>query len=149
MTRWRFILGLALAAPGVASPQLVTGTTPTTTDAGGSSGAAAPVLSCTLNGPLDRTTTRSSDCLTCHDGSKVTSGAPDARTGHRYDVEYYTAGKPDLRESPTSYDPRVVLPGNKITCCTCHDPASTLPYHLAASTSGDVARRLCVACHVQ
>lgn len=147
MPRWWFIFAMSLV-PCAALSQTVTGTT-TTTNAGATSDTPAPVLSCALNAPLDRMTTPSSYCLTCHDGSKASSGAPDARTGHRYDIEYYTAGKPDLRQDPTAYNSRVVLPGNKLTCCTCHDPASSLPYHLAASTSGAVDKRLCVACHIQ
>lgn len=148
MARWCLILAASLA-PWVASSQAVTGAGTPAAGAGATPVPTAPALSCTLDAPLDRMATPSSDCLACHDGSKTASGASDARSGHRYDVEYHTDGKPDLRRDPTGYDSRVVLPGGKLTCCTCHDPASSLPYHLAAPTSGAVERRLCVACHVQ
>jgi hypothetical protein len=109
--------------------------------AGIATAAGDPAL-CTVGHPLDRKTTPSSDCVACHDGTN----ASNAKTGHRFDVEYVAAG--DLRKDPETFDPKVVLgTGNKVTCLTCHDPASDLPLHLAAPTSGLPEQRLCVACH--
>lgn len=101
---------------------------------------------CAINAPLDRTATPSSTCMRCHDGSK----ALDARGGHKYDIEYAYSVRPggDLRPDPMQFNSKVVLAAGTITCVTCHDPASTAPYHLAAPTSGDVSKRLCVACHI-
>lgn len=104
---------------------------------------APSAAACALEKPLDRRRTPSSACLECHDGSK----ALQARTGHKYDVEYARPAS-DLRVDPEKFNANVVLADGKVTCLTCHDPASTLPGHLAGPTSGDVDKRLCVACHI-
>lgn len=99
---------------------------------------------CALHAPLDRRTTPSSACTQCHDGSK----ALNASTGHRYDMEYFVRPGGDLRTNPEQFNSAVVLANGKVTCLSCHDSASRLVYHLAAPTGGEVARRLCVACHI-
>lgn len=98
---------------------------------------------CLLERTPPRRTTPSSECTTCHDGGR----AVDARTGHKFDIEYQSNG--DLRPDPQAFNPKIVLVENRVACMSCHDPASQLPLHLAAPTSGDVAQRLCVACHVR
>lgn len=101
---------------------------------------------CTVDTTADRRTTPSSDCMRCHDGSR----ASDARTGHRYDITYSPfQSLADLRPTPEQFDPRIVLVDRKVACMTCHDPASTLPDHLAAPVDGPPERRLCVACHMK
>jgi len=105
---------------------------------------AAPAASaCTLALVQDRATTPSSACMTCHDGSK----AVDARTGHRYDIDYRSAFTQDLRPQPDVFNPRIVLSNGKVTCLSCHDPSSSLGSHLASPLDGPVERRMCVACH--
>jgi len=110
--------------------------------------AASPSLStgavaCGLSSVQDRAGTPSSTCMTCHDGSQ----AADARTGHRYDIDYTSAFDPNLRPNPQQFIAAIVLSNGKVTCLTCHDPASTLDFHLAGPLDGLPARRLCVACH--
>jgi hypothetical protein len=100
-------------------------------------------VSCTLGSVTDRSATLSSACMTCHDGSK----AVDARTGHRYDIDYRSAFDQSLRPNPQQFDPRIVLSNGKVTCLSCHDPTSKLDFHLAGPLDGPVARRMCVACH--
>jgi hypothetical protein len=99
---------------------------------------------CELDVPQDRRTPTSSQCMRCHDGSKATN----ATTGHRFDVEYQNYGK-DLRPEPEKFNPKIVLAGGKVTCLSCHEPLSTLRFHLAAPTEGEVEKRLCVACHIR
>jgi hypothetical protein len=99
---------------------------------------------CDLDSPQDRRTPTSSRCMQCHDGSK----AANATTGHRFDIEYQIYGK-ELRLEPEKFNPKVVLADGKVTCMSCHEPQSTLRYHLAAPTDGEVAKRLCVACHLR
>jgi hypothetical protein len=98
---------------------------------------------CALPLVQDRAGTPSSTCMTCHDGSK----AVDARTGHRYDIEYRSAFDPDLRPNPEQFNPKVVLSNGRVTCLTCHDPASSIEFHLAGRLDGPVKQRMCVACH--
>lgn len=100
--------------------------------------------SCELNLPRDRRSTPSKDCMKCHDGSR---GA-NAGTGHRFDIEYVSHGK-ELRPDPEKFNPMVILAGGMVTCMSCHDPASTAVFHLAAPTSGPVDKRLCAACHIR
>jgi hypothetical protein len=66
--------------------------------------------------------------------------------GHRVEVEYVARTK-DLKPKPETQGLNIVLPGGRITCTTCHDPASKLRDHVAAPTDGPVAKRMCVACH--
>jgi len=101
-------------------------------------------LGCALDAPLDRKSTPSSTCTQCHDGSK----ALNASRGHRYDMEYFVRPGSDLRMNPEQFNAAVVLASGKVTCLSCHDPASRLVFHLAAPTDGEVGKRLCVACHV-
>lgn len=101
---------------------------------------------CTLPA-IDRASTPSSACLTCHDGSS----ASDARHGHRFGIDYAGArARPssDLRPDPQGVN-NVLLQAGQVACVSCHAPTSTLPYHLAAPTGGALADRLCSACHVK
>jgi hypothetical protein len=91
---------------------------------------------------LERRTVNSSRCTTCHPGGTASVG----HAGHPCDVPYSTYGR-DLRLDPERFNAAVVLAAGKITCLTCHDPRSGLAQHLAAPTGGEVALRLCVACH--
>lgn len=116
--------------------------------------AAAPAPAATALGPatctlptVDRATTPSSACLTCHDGSS----AADARHGHRFGIDYTSARmrpNSDLRPDPQGVN-NVLLQSGQVACLSCHAPASPLQFHLAAPTGGKVSERLCIACHVQ
>jgi hypothetical protein len=113
--------------------------------------AAATLAPCTISTPVDRRTTLSSVCMTCHDGSRT--GAADARKGHKFGVDYESArSRPGsgLRLDPESFGSLsvVILQAGQVGCMSCHSPTSTLPFHVAAPTGGPVAERLCVACHV-
>lgn len=99
---------------------------------------------CDLASPQDRRTTTSVSCLRCHDGSK----AANARSGHRFDIEYVTYGK-DLRPEPEKYNPAVVLANGMVTCLSCHEPLSSAAFRLAAPTGGTLEKRLCAACHIR
>jgi hypothetical protein len=101
------------------------------------------LVTCALGSVQDRAGTPSSTCMTCHDGSQ----AADARTGHRYDIDYTSAFDPNLRPNPQQFNAAIVLSNGKVTCLTCHDPASKLDFHLAGPLDGPAARRMCVACH--
>ncbi len=103
---------------------------------------AADPATCALPAVLDRRATPTSACTTCHDGSAGLA----AHRGHPVDVKY-PDWSPDLRRDPEKFNPAIVLAAGTITCMTCHDPKSTLLDHVAAPTSGDVDKRLCVACH--
>lgn len=105
-------------------------------------GAQAGPGACIVGTVVDRRTTPSSACTTCHDG-KLGMG----ENGHRFDIPYDPSRSPGLRRDPEKFNPRVVLVDGKVACMSCHDPASTLLFHLAAPTKGTVAERLCVACH--
>jgi hypothetical protein len=98
---------------------------------------------CALPLVQDRAATPSSACMTCHDGSK----AVDARTGHRYDIEYRSAFDSGLRPNPEQFNPKIVLSNGRVTCLTCHDPTSPADFHLAGPLGGPVKQRMCVACH--
>lgn len=119
--------------------------TPGAQQPGGAPAAAAGNFAdCALANPAtDRRTTASSVCLTCH-----TSGSGSfEHGGHPVGMAYVTYGK-DLRQNPQAFNPAVVLQANNtVACLTCHDPRSQLVQHLAAPTGGEVAKRLCVACH--
>ncbi len=114
-------------------------------------------LLCLMQTIVDRNTTTSAQCLACHDGSKnqvspdgSSYPIPDARQGHKFDIEYFSTNDSEYRRDPTGYNAAVVLLGGKtITCLTCHDSKSTLLYHLAAPTSGPLEKRMCAACHVR
>jgi hypothetical protein len=111
-----------------------------------------PGDACLLGALPDRRTTPSSACMACHDGS--VKGAADARTGHRYDLDYQRARREstfiELRPDPEGYSAgMVVLQGGLVTCLSCHSPASAAPAHLAGPVDGPLAQRLCVACHVR
>lgn len=99
---------------------------------------------CALDG-ADRATTRVAACTGCHGPHGV--GFALAAT-HPVDVDYAAAaagssGERALR--PASKVPRdLVLVDGAVTCTTCHDARSRLPFRLARSG----ARALCVACHV-
>jgi hypothetical protein len=99
---------------------------------------------CELTVTLDRRGTPSRACMRCHDGSR----GSNATTGHRFDIEYVSHGK-ELRPDPEKFNAKVLLVGGMITCLSCHDPASTAIFHLAAPTSGPVEKRLCAACHIR
>ena len=92
----------------------------------------------------DRRTTPSSACTACHDGTRAPIGTND----HPVDIAYEPSSDGRLRPEPERFNPHVVVPDGRITCLTCHDPASKERRHLAAPTGGPVAGRLCVACHV-
>jgi hypothetical protein len=100
---------------------------------------------CILPSITDRRTTPSGACMMCHDGRY----ARDARLGHPFDVPYPPPMKPDLRVNPSQFNPSVILVDGKVTCVSCHDPASTRQNHLAGPTDGPVLKRLCVACHLR
>jgi len=101
---------------------------------------------CALASVRSRQGTPSSACLACHDGSRAPE-VPDARSGHAYDVTYDPYLKPNLRKSPEQWNRAVVLVEGKVTCLTCHNPASTELYHLVGPVDGPVEKRFCVACH--
>jgi hypothetical protein len=103
---------------------------------------------CGLEGVKARRQSLSSACLRCHDGSEAPE-APDARTGHAFDVVYEPILKPNLRRSPEDFNAAVVLVEGKVTCLTCHDPRSKMLYHLVGPTDGPVEKRFCVACHLR
>lgn len=99
---------------------------------------------CALDG-TDRATTPVRACTGCHGPHGV--GFALAAT-HPVDVDYAAAaaastGDRALRTASTL--PRdLVLVDGVVTCTTCHDARSRLPFRLARSG----ARALCVACHV-
>jgi hypothetical protein len=107
----------------------------------------AATFPCILPSITDRRTTPSGACMMCHNGKY----ARDAQVGHRFDVPYPPPMNPDYRVSPSpeQFNPRVILVDGKVACVSCHDPASTLPNHLAGPTDGPVLKRLCVACHLR
>jgi len=100
--------------------------------------------SCLIANPLlDRRTVASARCLACHDrhGGGSTAGA------HPVDVAYARPSQTSLRAGPETFNAAIVLQGGKVGCLTCHDPKAATLHHLAAPTRGEVAKRLCVACH--
>ena len=101
---------------------------------------------CALASVRVRRGTPSVTCLRCHDGREAPE-VPDARTGHAFDVPYEPVLKPNLRRSPEQFNSAVVLVEGKVTCLSCHDPSSSLLYHLVGPVDGPVDKRFCVACH--
>ncbi|MFL5302840.1 MAG: hypothetical protein ACJ79R_21130 [Anaeromyxobacteraceae bacterium] len=85
--------------------------------------------------------------MSCHDGLRGSFGG--RRGAHPVEIRYRAGGSgPNrLRANPESRPGNVVLPGGKITCLTCHDSRSQLPWHLAARADGKPGKRLCDACH--
>jgi len=84
-------------------------------------------------------------CISCH---ARTQGSFATGHGHPVNVRYSDAqGLRDaLRPDPQARS-NLVLPSGVITCMTCHDPGSELPFRLAASIAGPVGERLCQQCH--
>lgn len=90
-------------------------------------------------------------CLSCHDGSVASNHVSLARNAgmersHPVDIVYASSlarlpGKLHVR-----YDmpQRLVLPDGRVTCITCHDGASSEPFHVALPMNGS---RLCFGCH--
>ncbi|MFO0581159.1 MAG: hypothetical protein U0229_02705 [Anaeromyxobacter sp.] len=111
---------------------------------GGPIGGGGTSADCLLFNPsTDRRTVSSTVCLSCHTSG---SGAFE-HGGHPVGMTYVTYGK-DLRQDPQAFNAAVILQANNtVACLTCHDPRSQLVQHLAAPTGGEVAKRLCVACH--
>jgi len=100
--------------------------------------------SCLIANPLlDRRTVASSRCLACHDRH----GGSSAAGAHPVDVAYARPSRTSLRSGPETFNAAIVLQGGKVGCLTCHDPKAATLHHLAAPTRGEVAKRLCVACH--
>jgi predicted CXXCH cytochrome family protein len=114
---------------------------------------ALPVLAqpdlevCTL-ALVDRATTTSRACLSCHDGSMATSMHTGLRPegGHPVDVSYEQARVrlPSMLRAAGALPETLPLPEGMVTCTTCHDGASDGPQHLAVTTR---ASALCTSCH--
>ena len=131
------ILALLVAGAPAAAPA-----------AGTANAAAAEVApACLLVRGTDRRTTRSSECTACHDGLRGSFGG--RRGAHPVEIRYRPGGSGAnrMRPNPESRPGNVVLPGGRITCLTCHDSKSNLPWHLAARADGKPGNRLCDACH--
>jgi hypothetical protein len=99
--------------------------------------------SCPLAG-VDRPTTLSSTCLSCHDGSvapAVALHAADGRGAHPVSVRY--AGRADVSIRPNGpLDPLVVLPAGRVECVTCHSGEGTGPHRTVLPVGA-----LCLGCH--
>jgi hypothetical protein len=109
-----------------------------------------PPDACALEGLVDRRTTPSRGCTVCHDGSR----ASDARTGHKFDVDYARArveptNAGAFRAEPEQFNGAIVLVGGTVVCTTCHSSTSTLASRLVAPVNGPEKGRLCVACHLR
>jgi len=96
---------------------------------------------------VNRTTTRSSRCVECHDGSVVpfVLHRRSIGTSHPVDVDYPTAGgsRGMLRPAAALPDSLPLVEG-QVTCTTCHSGTSRYRWR----TSMPLAKSaLCVACH--
>ena len=79
-----------------------------------------------MNGAAERSTSES--CVACH----RTGGTAPADPGHPVGVDYEArrAGSAALRPAAEVVKRGVFLPGGKIECLTCHDPASPYRNHI-------------------
>lgn len=88
---------------------------------------------------VDRTTTPSSVCLACHDGSAGKAIGFDVHGAHPLGRRYADAW---LRGgfNPLLPGDAVKLVNGEVACTSCHDGASSLRARVAA-------RALCTGCH--
>jgi hypothetical protein len=71
------------------------------------------------------------ECMSCH----------GMHTTHPVEIDYEAAryqGRSDLRPAADVVRKGVFLPGGKVACVTCHDPASRWAYHLAIPPGAQV-----------
>jgi hypothetical protein len=97
---------------------------------------------------LDRTRTSALVCTSCHDGTigpgvEFRMGPDDGGMSHPVEVDYGAAyaKQPDKYVPPSELPENVLLVDGKVTCVSCHDPASTERNHVSRPAS------LCDACH--
>jgi hypothetical protein len=103
---------------------------------------------CLLKQGVDRMRTPSRACTGCHDGLRGSFGG--RRGAHPVEIAYRPGsyGERQMRANPERRAFNIALPAGRITCLTCHDSRSRLPWHLAARSDGRVGTRLCDGCHV-
>lgn len=103
---------------------------------------AAYDVTCTL-GRVDRATTTSETCLSCHDGSTAPAVALHAVANGAHPVGVsYALARPESslrRYGPTSA--RLVLPRGRVECVTCHAIDGRGPHWTVSPAD------LCTACH--
>ncbi|HEY6101295.1 MAG TPA: hypothetical protein VIW03_17795 [Anaeromyxobacter sp.] len=105
---------------------------------GASARAGDPGARCEL-GRADRARTPSSRCVACHDGS----AGPGLGASHPVEVDYAGASsrQPGRYVPASMLSPEIPLADGKVTCLSCHDPASPHRKHAVAPD------RICQACH--
>jgi predicted CXXCH cytochrome family protein len=103
---------------------------------------------CTL-ARIDRLTTSSRECLSCHDGTvgpaRAIGPTPGSHDAHPIDVSYERAAQRNPRlHSRFEISRSLALPDGQVACVTCHDGASKEPMHTALSLDRG---KLCTSCH--
>jgi predicted CXXCH cytochrome family protein len=99
---------------------------------------------CTLR-TVERSEATTQSCLSCHDGTVAGGHAGFGSGEHPLDVSYDVAASRNLRfRARFEVSRRILLPGGKITCISCHDGASDEPKHTAMTMSRGT---LCTSCH--
>lgn len=106
------------------------------------------------------------ECLSCHDASLATDTTivtvcPDPGCDHPIGVDYLISSSmnPSLKPSYL-LDPAMQLPGNRISCVTCHVPYSAQNHSLLSSmrtndpqipdpmlSVSNLGSGLCMECH--
>ena len=126
---WLIGGAVALAgAPGEGSPSAEVAPA-----AGGRDGCRLPFV--------ERATAKSSECMTCHDGSNPAAFEVRHEVSHRMDFDYAAlrAASQDPNLAPA---PPLVLPDGRVTCTTCHDAKPALKGWIALPN-----KELCLSCH--
>jgi predicted CXXCH cytochrome family protein len=111
---------------------------------------------------VDGATTNSFTCIACHDGTigPAAHGRGSADAEDRFGLAAASGGEEQGHPTQVDYErsrvrlsgltavamlPRSIpLPEGKVSCTSCHNGASTEPFHTSMSMRGSA---LCFACH--